>query len=401
METQRQYHIPTGSHSQFWLVPVVCGLAAILLGFSLIAVDHRFPGLTAPFLYQGSSSGARSSLNSIVTAMISLTGMVFSLAFVAVQLSSGQYSPRVVQIYMRDRIIQVTFGVFVATFLYALVVAQSVKADARVPRIAASVAALLVVGSALTFMLYVGRVAYMMRASTIIAEIADMASALLEETYPAGTASPLTAGMLPEPHRVIAASQRGVLAGMNTEALAKQAAQAGCVVELRLRIGDFVPKGAPLFTVHGEPDDLDRLVAGARKQLTLGTERSMAEDVAFGFRLLVDMIEKALSPSVNDPTTACQALDALHDLLRQLATRAPVSEAICGPDGEVRLVIPRYQFADLLEVTVREARTYGSDAAQVPDRIDRMLADLAEAARPEHRDAVRRMMRQIDAKVSA
>ncbi|HZE15834.1 MAG TPA: DUF2254 family protein [Mycobacterium sp.] len=144
--------------------------------------------------------------------------------------------------------------------------------------------------------------------------------------------------------------------------------------------------------MHREPDDLDRLVARVWKQLALGTERTMAQDVAFGFRQLIDMIEKALSPSVNDPTTACQSLDALHDLLRRLATRAPAPEAVCGPDGTVRLLIPRYQFADLLDITVRETCQYGSDAAQVPDRIARMLADLADAARPEHQAAVERWM---------
>lgn len=119
--------------------------------------------------------------------------------------------------------------------------------------------------------------------------------------------------------------------------------------------------------------------------------------MAFGFRQLIDMIEKALSPSVNDPTTACQALDVLHDMLRRLATRPPVSEAVRGPDGEVRMVIPRYQFAELLNATVRETLAYRSDAAQVPERVGRMLADLDDVARLEHRDAVRRSRAEVSA----
>jgi len=298
---------------------------------------------------------------------------------------------------MRDRIIQVTFGVFVATFLYALVVEQSLKPGAPVPRLAVSVATVFVFASAVLFMIYVGRVAYMMRASTIIAEICDLASAILEGRYPSDAGPPDTVGELPGAQRVIAARERGMLVTIAESAVAEHAARAGCVVALRLRVGDFVPQGAPLFTVHGEPDDLGRLVDATRKQMEFGTERTLQQDVAFGFRQLIDMIEKALSPAVNDPTTACQALDALHDLLRRLATRPPVSEAVYGPDGALRLVMPRYQFADLLEATVREALRYGSDAAQVPERIDRMLADLGEAARPEHRDAVRRAQEEADA----
>jgi len=83
--------------------------------------------------------------------------------------------------------------------------------------------------------------------------------------------------------------------------------------------------------------------------------------------------------------------------LRRLATRASATEAICGPDEKLRLVIPRYQFTDLLALTVRETCTYGSHAAQVPERIDQMLADLATVARPEHRDAVRQSMREVNA----
>lgn len=264
------------------------------------------------------------------------------------------------------------------------------KPGAPVPRLAVSVATVFVFASAVLFMIYVGRVAYMMRASTIIAEICDLASAILEGRCPRDAGPPDTVGELPAAHRVIAARERGMLVTIAESAVAKQAARAGCIVALKLRVGDFVPLGAPLFTVHGTPDDLDRLVDGTCKHLEFGTERTLQQDVAFGFRQLIDMIEKALSPSVNDPTTACQALDALHELLRRLATRAPVSEAVRGPDGELRLVMPRYQFGDLLQVTVCETLRYGSDAAQVPERIDRMLADLAEAAHPEHRDAVRR-----------
>ncbi|HZE15833.1 MAG TPA: DUF2254 family protein, partial [Mycobacterium sp.] len=207
-----------------------------------------FPGVNGPYLFQGPPSGARSYLGSIVTAMISLTGMVFSLAFVAVQLSSGQYSPRVLQLYLRDRIIQFTFGVFVATFIYAMVVQQTVKAGAEVPRVAVSVAFLLVFASTSLFTLYIGRVAYMMRASTIIAEIAHQSRKVIELYYPTDPAQPKKIDQLPPSERVIAAPKPGAVIAVDESDLAKQAAQAGCVVVLGHRLGDFVPEGAALFT---------------------------------------------------------------------------------------------------------------------------------------------------------
>lgn len=116
----------------------------------------------------------------------------------------------------------------------------------------------------------------------------------------------------------------------------------------------------------------------------------MEQDLAFGFRQLVDIAERALSPSTNDPTTACQAADVLHDLLRRLCARHLPSGRLSGRDGSLRLVMLQYGFADFVDLAVGEIWHYGSDAVQVPGRIRAMLADLSAAALPEHLPALRR-----------
>lgn len=387
-----KHRIPRGPVLLFWVLPAVCVAVAITLAIGLVLVNHLFD-VNTPYLFKGPPTAARTALNSIITAMISLTGVVFSISFVGLQLTSGQFSPRVLQLFLRDRIIQVTFGVFVATFVYAMVVLHTMKGssdryDADVPRAAVSMAFLLVFGCAALFTVYIGRVAHMMRASTLIAEIAHRSRKVMDRYYPTDQPAPIKPGLPPAPEHVVVASREGLLVEVNESAIVKEAARAACAVVLPVRIGDFVPEGAALFTVHGEPDDIDRLVARLCKRVVLGAERTLLQDVAFGFRQLVDIVERALSPSTNDPTTACRALDGLHSLLRQLAVRAPASDAVCGPDGQVRLVIPRYQFDDLLDITMRETWRYGSDSVQVPERVERMLADLAEVARPEYQDAV-------------
>jgi len=383
-----RHRIPHGPRSLFWLMPALAMGTAIGLAAGLVAVNYTW-NVTSPFVFQGTPSDAHSSLNSIVTAMISLIALVFSVTFVALQLTAGQLSPRVLQIFLHDRIIQLTFGVFVASFVYSMVVLQTVKPGADVPRPAVSVAFLFVFASACVFTLYIGHVAQLMRASTLIAEIAHQARKVLERDYPTGLAQPKDVDRLPSPERVIAAPRAGIMIAVNAPVLVQLGARTECVFVLRHRLGDFVPEGAPLITVRGEPHDVDHLVARVCKQVALGVERVLVQDLTFGFRHLIDIAERALSPSTNDPTTACRAVDALHDLLRQLAIRPPVSEAVCGPGGAVRLVIPRHQFADLLDLTMREIWLYGSEAAQVPDRIATMLADLADVARPEHQDTVR------------
>jgi uncharacterized membrane protein len=165
------------------------------------------------------------------------------------------------------------------------------------------------------------------------------------------------------------------------------------------RIGDFVPGGGPLLIVRADPGaapgDLDAVGTKALKAVAMHTERTMEQDLAFGFRQLTDTAERALSPAVNDPTTAVQVIDVLHDLLRTLATRP--WPAGCWRDGygQARLVVPQYKFADFLELAVGEIWHYGAGAAQAPARMTRMLADLRVAALPRYRPAIAAWYRQV------
>lgn len=378
--------------SAFWLVPTLCVIAAIGLGAGLVTVDHALPSAQWGFLYPGPPAGARSYLSSIVTAMIAFTGLVFSITIVVLQLTSGQFSPRVLRMFLSDRTIQFTLGVFVATFVYALVVQRAVRGDdtesVAVPRISVTVAFAFVLASVALFIRYIDHMVNMIRVASIIDAIADESRTLLERLFPPNPDAVDTGTPLPSVARDVPAPRPGVLVSVNEAGLAGLAVDAGCVITLRLRVGDFIPAGAALFTVHGEPAEPDQLAKRAFRQVALDTERTMEQDLAFGFRQLVDIAERALSPSVNDPTTACQSIDALHDLLRRLATRPNPPQEVTATDGALGLVVPRYRFADLLAVTVGEIWHYGREAAQVPARLAAMLADLADAARPEHRSAV-------------
>ena len=188
-----------------------------------------------------------------------------------------------------------------------------------------------------------------------------------------------------------------MLVSVNEGELVSLACQAGCIVVLAARVGDFLPQAAPLAHLHpggGTGPDID--AARVLAEVALDTERTMEQDLAFGFRQLVDIAERALSPSTNDPTTACQALDMLHDLLRRLCTRHLPTGRLSDPDGSLRLIVPQYSFADFVDLAIREIWRYGSDAAQVPGRISAMLADLSAAALPEHLPVLRQWAARID-----
>ena len=389
--------------SMFWLVPTACVVAAIAAAAGLIVLDHALGQVSTGVLFPGPPSGARSFLSSITQAMIAFTGLVFSITIVVLQLTSGQFSPRVLRSFLRDRGIQLALGIFISTFVYAMVVQRAVTGSAGhhpfVPRIAVTGAFILVLASVGLFIFYIHHVANMIRVATILTSLGRESRDLLERRYPAGQSAPGPSPDVGPALHVVTARRPGVLVSVNEGKLAGLAHQAGCVVVLAARVGDYLPEGAPLLCIHpprggggtGLGTDGTRLLA----EVAQDTERTMEQDLAFGFRQLVDIAERALSPSTNDPTTACQALDVLHDLLRRLSTRHLPSGRLSGPDGSLRLIVPQYSFADFTDLAVQEIWRYGSDAAQVPGRLTSMLADLHAVALPEHLPALSQWAERI------
>src|SRR5512134_1596465 len=173
--------------TSFWLVPAACTLVAISLGLGLVEVDQRWvesPG----WLYPGGADGARALLSAVTSSMISFTGLVFSITVVALQLTSSQFSPRVLRRFLEDRVTQVALGVFVATFVYAMTVLRSVRGESValpfVPRMSTTVAFVFVLGSIVMFIVYIDHIANSLRAANILATIGDQTRALLERQFP-------------------------------------------------------------------------------------------------------------------------------------------------------------------------------------------------------------------------
>ncbi|MGH3284185.1 MAG: DUF2254 domain-containing protein [Streptosporangiaceae bacterium] len=398
-------HARDVARSTFWLVPALCASAAIGLAIGLIALDQALPVTHGVLVFPGPPEGARSFLSSIIQAMISFTGLVFSITIVVLQLSSGQFSPRVLRMFLSDRTIRWSLGVFVATFVYAMVVLRAVRGTSAsggfVPRIAVTVAFGFVLASVALFIRYISHVANMIRVATVITYVGEQARQVIGSRYPPGAAEPESVPALPPPARTVTAPCGAVVVSVNAGRLIRAAAAAGCMLAFVPRVGDFVPAGAPLLVIHAEPElargDLDAAGELALDGVALDTERSMEQDLAFGFRQLVDIAERALSPAVNDPTTAVQVIDVLHDLLRALAGRTRPAGCWRDGDGQVRLVVPQYQFTDFLDLAVGEIWRYGACAAQVPGRLAAMLDDLHAAALPAYRPAIAGWSRQVTA----
>lgn len=392
--------VPLVSHwverarQSFWLLPAIYVLIAVCLAVCLPILNVT---THSPLLFPGGPEAARSFLSSITTSMISVTGVVFSITIVALQLAAGQFSSRVMRDFLRDRTTQHTFGVFVGTFTYAMVLQRSVRgtsgsAHAFVPQLAVTVSFGLVLFSVAFFIVYITHIANSIRVANIVARIGRETRSVLDAIYPP-TVEPAPAPPERQPDRYVPCPHPGVVVSINAGALVSQAAASDTFLAVIPRQGDFVPGGAPLIAVYGTGFDDD----AALVHIAMDTERTYEQDVAFGFRELVDIAERALSPAVNDPTTAAQAVDIMHDLLRRIVTRPTPTGRHADASGSLRLVVPVYTFADLLTLALEEVEHYGKADVQTPRRLRAMLQDLITVALPAHLPLLRQRLSELPA----
>jgi uncharacterized membrane protein len=369
--------------SSLWVVPVVCVLAGATLSFGTIALDRHFDYKALPTRLVGGPDAAAYILSTVAASMVSLTALVLTITMVVVQLAMGQFSPRIVQRILRDKPSQLAIGLFVATFVHAILALREVTINGdgtgHVPGIALVTAFVLVLLSIAVLVVYVHHIGQALRVSALIELVGDETRTLLDRRYPGeGQAVDPDANSLP----VVRAKESGVVTGIGHEQLVEEARRADCVLELVPTLGEFVPAGGPLFHVHGGSADLreDRV----RNALILGLEPTLDEDVAYGLRLLVDIAERSLAESpFQDPTTAVQAIDRLHDILRQLARRPFPDGRHLDEAGQVRLIVRTMSWEAYVHLAFDEIRLAGGGSPQVTRRLKAALTDLSSIAPPE------------------
>ena len=396
----------------FLFVPLVAGLA----GWAASALVHRLdvelggdrPGWLA---FEGSPSQASEVLSTIAGSILTFTGVVFSITAVALQLGSSQFSPRALRNFLRDRITQWTLGALVATFTYSLLTLRHIDPDAdpasdAVPGLSVTLALVLALGSLAAFVVFVDHLSHSIRVVSIIERVAGETRRAVRQEIPLADPGPPPRVPDRAPDRTIGWERGpGVVLGVDADDLVEHARAAGVVLRLLHRVGDFVPSGAPAVEVWQVDDGApgvnavdDRTVLG---NVGVGVERTMTQDPMFGFRQLVDIAEKALSPAVNDPTTAVQALHRLHDLLRRILVRPQPTGVATDRAGTPRLIVPVPRWHDFLVLACSEIRQYGASSLPVARRMRAMLDDLATVAPVDRRAEVQRQLALLDRAIDA
>lgn len=370
--------------SSLWFVPVLCVLAAGLLSVGTIALDRRFHYEAIPKSLVGGPDAATAILATVAASMVSLAALVLTITMVVVQLAMGQFSPRIVQRVLRDKPSQLAIGLFVATFVYAILAIREVTnlgdGTGQVPGIAVVTTFVLVLVSIAVLVMYVHHIGQSLRVSSLIELVGKDTRTLINRKYPdEGPA------LEPDPGSpaVVKGRKSGVIIAIGFEQLVDEAQRAGCTLELVPALGEFVPAGGPLFRVHGEPIGLDE--NRLQSALVVGLEPTLDEDVAYGVRLLVDIAERSLADSpFQDPTTAVQAIDRLHDILRQLARRPFPDGRYSDETGELRLTVRPMSWDAYVHLAFDEIRLAGAGSPQVSRRLKAALTDLKSIA-PEER----------------
>ncbi|MGI5403928.1 DUF2254 domain-containing protein [Streptomyces sp. CA-135486] len=329
-------------------------------------------------------------VTTISSAMMTFIGVVFSISLVAVQMASGQLTPRVVRIFVRSRISKATLTVFLATFLFSLLVLTSYESETNprqvtsVPWLQSLLTLVLLALSLLLFIAYVSSTLRLMQVGPVVDSIAHESLQLVGR-QPAGEREP--APLAPESGWIPYRGRAGVLRDVNVARLVRVARRQGVVLRLIPRIGDFVVPGTPMLAVHGggEPSR-----SALRYTVSVGVERTFLQDLGFGLRQLSDIALRALSSAVNDPTTAVQCLDRIVQFLSVVA-RKPLG-AVHHRDrkGAVRLVQDVPEWTDLVDLALAEVRLHAPGNPQVSRRLIAGIDDLLLLVPEERKDPLLR-----------
>lgn len=381
----------TRLRAAFWLVPALCVLAAAVAAPSVAAVDRAY-SRTGGLFFAGGSQSAEQILGVIASSVLTFAGLVFSITIVALQLASTQFSPRVLRSFLRDRHTQVGLGVFVGTYTYALLTLREVRGpDVQgavfVPGLGVSVGVALALASVATLMVFIHHMAQSVRVVVVIERIMHETVHALDALYPEDADAAPAGTPVAGRQRTMVSRHTGVLAYIDVADLVDFASDHDLTVELLVEAGTYVIAGQPLFTVTVSGADGDTALDHLHSLVGFESERETGQDPAYGFRQLVDIAEKAISPAVNDPTTAVQCLDRLHAMLRRIVRR-PLDVGDHARDGVLRLRIPMPRWADYLALACDELRHWGADAPRIQRRLEMMLRDLAEAVDDDRRSAV-------------
>ena len=398
-----------------WVVPALMTAGAVFLALLTLSLDHavgdRWLGAFGGILRIG-PQGARAVLATVAGSMVTVASLVFSMTLVTLQLASSQLGPRLITRFMRDHVNQVVLGTFIATFLYALLVLQTVTEGDRafVPHVSVTTALALTLVSLGWLVYFIHHVADSIQADTVIAEVAEDLRHALDHMYPRLAAHepatwatrPVPADLLAAPPAFVPAPKGGYVQAIGTHALLDLAREHDLVIEIDRRPGHFVIAGRPLMRAWPSARVSEEVVEAAAREVVLGPKRTPTQDVGFSIHALVEIAVRALSPGINDPRTAMTGIDHLASALAHLMRCGERSPLLHDQDGALRLITNPTTFEEAIDAALNPIRQAANGHVGVLIRLIEGLNELAEIASSDrhgtalarHADMLRRACRR-------
>lgn len=380
--------------TSFWFLPFLMALSAIALAIAMSWVDRSVEpkwreGIS--WIYSGGEEGARAVLSTLAGSMITVAGVVYSITVVVLTLASSQFGPRLMRNFIGDRVNQTVLGVFVASFVYCLLVLRSIGAPhagaADVPNLSVTVGVVLGVLSLLVLIYFIHHIATSIQAFSVISAIAGELDKQIDSLFPESIgaesddsergAADVRANA--DDADWITADGAGYLRLIDDSHLLDSACDNDLVIELYVRPGDFVVRDQRLAAVRPKGKIDARGAKRLRAAFLLGDQRTNVQDANFAVDQLVEIALRALSPGVNDPFTALQCIHRLGDLLSRMVARS-MPAARRAADGALRVVAPAPTFAAFLARAFDPLRVAAARQPQVLAALLETLATIDRAA---------------------
>jgi uncharacterized membrane protein len=391
--------------SAMWVPVLAANLAAIVLALLLPQLDRRLDDAgSVPITV----AAAQQIFGALAAGMIAFAGITFSAVFVAAQIQTSSYSPRLAARLRRDPVIITGLALPTATATYALFALAAIGRTTDGSGRAGVPAATVIAGLILLVVTLGGFVALVQRAfdltqiGGILRGLMARANAAIEDVHPVAAGLRNVAGLAPaggSAAEIAHAGRSGVVAAVDRAALVRLARQTGGFVDVLVRVGQYVPTGMATLRVHG--GDAPPAPDEARRVLMLARQRTIDQDPAFALRILVDIAIRALSPAINDPTTAVQVLDRIEDVLVDLHRRRPGPTLVLDDDGAPRGRVPAPTWTEYLELGLTEIRHYGAQSIQIARRLRAAYDRLGEEAAGEEAARVELERRLLDEALDA
>ena len=394
--------------SSLWVVP----LFAMPLGMITVRILHWLDGQLGWTLTGSAATGfgvtgfgltgARALLDAIIASTLSFVVFTFGSLLVAIQVASGQLTPRIIAtVLLRNNVVRYTVGLFIFTLMVAL--GTHGRLDDKLHPLSVIVASCLGIACFAAFLYLIDYASRLLRPISVLTHVANSGFAVIESVYPDASLGP----DVPKRHRhdlatadrvILHQGASGIVLTVDLATLMRTAETSNGLVEFVPQVGDFVGVEEPLFKLYGGAQSADD--EALRSALAFGSERTLEQDPTFAFRIVIDIALKALSPAINDPTTAVLAIDQLHRLLRLVGKRHLRTDEILDASGTSRVIFPTPNWEDFVHLTFSEIRQCGSNNLQIVRRLRAMIENLIQTL-PSHRQpALQQQLSLLDREVT-